>query len=185
MEKVIIDDLPVFINVQTDSLDKLKRLVYFIANSTPSELSFTHLSEKIWLHKSIVENVLTLLSKIWIISLVPKFGTVSERVRKEYKMFLWNTNLYNAYNLHTDIWILRECFFVSQVKRIRLMEIFAPKSGDFTLKLYDNLRNFEIWGKGKNKRKYDEHIFIVKDTLKISEDKRTIPLWLFGLLKEG
>ena len=64
MEKVIIEDLPMFINVQTDSLDKLKRLVYFIANTTPSELSFTNLASKIGLHKSIVENVLTLLSKI-------------------------------------------------------------------------------------------------------------------------
>jgi predicted AAA+ superfamily ATPase len=64
MEKVILEDLPVFVNLQTDSLDKLKRLVYFIANTPPSELSFTSLAKKIGLHKSIVENVLTLLSKI-------------------------------------------------------------------------------------------------------------------------
>ncbi|GHV27654.1 hypothetical protein FACS1894176_09760 [Bacteroidia bacterium] len=47
MEKVIIEDLPVFINLQTDSLDKLKRLVYFIANTPPSELSFSSLATKI------------------------------------------------------------------------------------------------------------------------------------------
>jgi predicted AAA+ superfamily ATPase len=64
MEKVVIEDVPVFVNLQTDSLDKIKRLVYFIANTPPSELSFTNLSTKIGLHKSIVENVLTLLSKI-------------------------------------------------------------------------------------------------------------------------
>jgi predicted AAA+ superfamily ATPase len=43
MDKVIIEDLPVFMNLETASLDKLRRLLYFIANSTPSELSFTSL----------------------------------------------------------------------------------------------------------------------------------------------
>ena len=64
MNKVILDDLPVFVNLQTDSLDKVRRLVYFIANSTPNQLSFTDLASKIGVHKAIVENVLTLLSKI-------------------------------------------------------------------------------------------------------------------------
>jgi hypothetical protein len=136
------------------------------------------------LHKSIVENVLTLLSKIWIISLIPKSWNLSDRVRKQYKIFLGNTCLYTAYNLHTDIGILRECFFVSQIKRLHLMEIFTPKEGDFLLQQYDKTWQFEIWWKGKDKKKYNENIFIVKDGIKVSEDKRTIPLWLFGLLTE-
>ena len=46
-DKVILEDIPVFVNLQTASLDKLRRLLYFIANSTPSELSFLSLSRKI------------------------------------------------------------------------------------------------------------------------------------------
>jgi predicted AAA+ superfamily ATPase len=46
-DKVILEDLPVFLNLQTVSLDKLKRLLYFIADTPPSELSFTSLSKKI------------------------------------------------------------------------------------------------------------------------------------------
>jgi uncharacterized membrane protein len=157
--------------------------LYFIANSTPSELSFTSLWKKIWVDKLIVDNVLTLLNKIWIVSLVPKFGNLSERVRKEYKMFLWNTCLYNAYNLNTDVWILIECFFVSQVKRIQFMEIFTPKSGDFILQLYDKVWKFEIGWKNKTKRKYESDVYIIKDDILVSEDDRIIPLWLFGLLK--
>jgi hypothetical protein len=104
-------------------------------------------------------------------------------VRKEYKIFLGNTNLYNAYNLQTDVGILRECFFVSQLKRIKNAELFTPKEGDFIVQLYDKVRHFEIGGKNKQKGNYDEQTFIVKDTIMLSEDKRTIPLWLFGLLK--
>jgi uncharacterized protein len=183
LDKIIIEDLPVFVNLQTASLDKLRKLIYFIANSTPSELSFTNLSKKVWVDKIIIENVLTLLSKIWIISLIPKFGNLSDRVRKEYKIFLWNTNLYNAYNLSTESWILRECFFISQVKRVDNIEIFTPKIWDFTLQIYDKALHFEIWWKNKSLWKYDESIYIIKDNIIISEDKRIIPLWIFWLLK--
>lgn len=183
LDKIIIEDLPVFVNLQTTSLDKLRKLVYFIANSTPSELSFTNLSKKVWVDKVIVENVLVLLSKIWIISLILKFWNLSDRVRKEYKIFLWNTNLYNAYNLSTEIWILRESFFISQVKRIENIEIFTPKLWDFTLQIYDKVFHFEIWWKNKNSSKYSENIYIIKDDITIWENERIIPLWLFGLLK--
>jgi predicted AAA+ superfamily ATPase len=47
IDKVIIEDLPVFVNLQTTSLDKLRRLLYFIANTPPSELNFTNLGRKI------------------------------------------------------------------------------------------------------------------------------------------
>lgn len=183
LDKIVIEDLPVFVNLQTTSLDKLRKLVYFIANSTPSELSFTNLSKKVWVDKVIVENVLVLLSKIWIISLIPKFWNLSDRVRKEYKIFLWNTNLYNAYNLSTEIWIIRESFFISQVKRIENIEIFTPKLWDFTLQIYDKVLHFEIWWKNKNSSKYSENIYIIKDDITIWENERVIPLWLFGLLK--
>lgn len=183
LDKIIIEDLPVFVNLQTTSLDKLRKLVYFIANSTPSELSFTNLSKKIWVDKVIIENVLVLLSKIWIVSLIPKFWNLSDRVRKEYKIFLWNTNLYNAYNLSTEIWILRECFFISQVKRTENTEIYTPKLWDFTLQIYDKVLHFEIWWKNKSSSKYNENIIIVKDDIIIWESEKIIPLWLFGLLK--
>jgi len=183
LDKIIIEDLPVFVNLQTASLDKLRKLIYFIANSTPSELSFTALSKKVWVDKIIIENVLVLLNKIWIISLIPKFWNLSERVRKEYKILLWNTNLYNAYNLTTEIWILRESFFVSQIKRIENSEIFTPKQWDFTLQIYDRVINFEVWWRSKNISKYPENTYIVKDNINISEDDRIIPLWIFWLLK--
>ena len=115
--------------------------------------------------------------------MIPRFGNLSDRVRKEYKIFLGNTNLYNAYNLHTDIGILRECFFASQLKRIKNIELFTPKGGDFIVQLYDKVRHFEIGGKSKQKENYDEQIYIVKDGITLSEHPRVIPLWLFGLLK--
>jgi hypothetical protein len=126
---------------------------------------------------------LTLLSKIWILSLVPKFWNLSDTVRKEYKIFLGNTNLYNAYNLNPDSWILRECFFVSQVKRLKNAELFSPKQGDIIVQIVEQVSHFEIWGKSKKAGKYDDQIYIVKDRIVVSNEKRVLPLRLFWLLQ--
>jgi predicted AAA+ superfamily ATPase len=64
INKIILEDLPTFLNLETSSLDKLSKLLYFIANSTPSEISFSYLANKIKVHTVLVENVMTLLSKI-------------------------------------------------------------------------------------------------------------------------
>jgi hypothetical protein len=38
---------------------------------------------------------------------------------------------------------------------------------------------FEIGGKGKSAKKYPDQTFIVKDGIEVSENEKTIPLWLF------
>jgi hypothetical protein len=162
-------------------------LVYFIANTLPSELSINGLSQKIWLSKEIVDNVLYLLNKIWFINLVQKWENISQKVRKEYKIFLWNTNKYFVNNLEPEIWTIREAFFVSEIKKLdtlwNYLEISVPNNNDFVVKY--NLKEeykFEIWWKNKKKWKYDKNTFIVKDDISVSQDERTIPLWLFGFL---
>ncbi len=183
LDKIIIEDLPVFLDFKTVSIDKLRKLFYFISNSTPSELSYTNLWVKIWLNKVVVENALNLLNKIWLVALIPKFWNLSERVRKENKIFLWNPNLYNSYSKKTDIWILRESFFISQLRKIPKSEIFVPKKGDFTLEIYDKVFNFEVWWKHKKQNKYPKNTYIIKDDITISENNHIIPLWIFWLIK--
>ncbi|MDR3150114.1 MAG: hypothetical protein LBU14_00275 [Candidatus Peribacteria bacterium] len=47
IDKVILEDLKYMKDYETQSLDKLSKLVYFIANTLPSELSINGLSQKI------------------------------------------------------------------------------------------------------------------------------------------
>ena len=184
LDKIILEDIPIFLNMQTNSLDKIRKIFYFIANSSPSELSFTFLSKKIWIDKSIVENVLVLLNKIWLIHLIPKFWDLSTRVRKEYKILLWNTNLYSAYNISTDIWTLRESFILSVFNKIENSEVFLPKSWDFILNTLEKKYTFEVWWKSKNKKQiYNiKNSFVVWDNI-VVWDKNKIPLWLFWLIE--
>ena len=183
LDRIVLEDLPVFLDFKNLSLDKLRKLFYFISNSTPSELSFTSLWKKINLNKNVVDNALSLLNKIGIVSLIPKFWNLSDRVRKEYKILLWNPNLYWAYSKETDIWIIRESFFVSQLRKIKNSEIFLPQKWDFILEKFDKNYYFELWWKNKLQRKYPKNTFIVKDNIKISESDYIVPLWVFWLIE--
>ncbi len=183
LDRIILEDLPVFLNFKIQSLDKLRKLFYFISNIPPSELNFTSLWKKIGLDKTVVENALFLLNKIGVVKLIPKWWNLSDRLRKQYKILLWNPNLYNAYSFQPDIWVIRESFFISQIAKLKDVEIFLPKKWDFVVEKFDKVWYFEIGWKKKRKTNYPENIFIVKDDIKISESDRVIPLWVFGLVE--
>jgi len=182
LDRIILEDLQYIKNYQTQSLDKLSKMIYFIANTTPSELSINHLSKKIWIDKNVVDNVLFLLSKIWTINLIQKWDKISEKVRKEYKIFLWDTNKYYVNNLEPEIWTIREAFFVSELKKIKNLEITLPTKWDFKVELNNEIFHFEIWWKSKKQSKYPKNTFIIKDDILISENENIIPLWVFWLI---
>ncbi len=183
LKKVIIEDLPTFKVFKSVSLIKLQKIFYFIANNLPSDLSFLSLSKKVWVDKKIIEDVLFLLNKIWIVSLIPKFWSLSDIVRKEYKVFLWNPNLYYIRNYSPNVWIIRESFFISQIRKIKNIEIFSYSKWDFFVKYLNKTYVFEIWWKNKNFRqiKWEKNAYLIKDDIIVWEDN-IIPLWLFSLL---
>lgn len=188
IHKVIFEDLQYIRNYETQSLDKLSKLIYFIANTSPSELSINHLSKKLWLNQEIVDNTLYLLNKIWIVNLVQKWEKLSEKIRKEFKIFLWDPNKYFVNNLEPEIWTIREAFFISEMKKLDSLdspiEISVPNKWDFKVEYLWNEKvyNFEIWWKNKKIWKYKKWTFIVKDEISVSEWDNVIPLWLFGFL---
>lgn len=180
LDRVILEDLSYIKNFHTQSLDKLSRLLYFISQTSPSELSINYLSKKVWVDKNIVDSVMFLLSKIGTINLVQKWDKLSEKIRKEYKIFLWDTNKYLIYNKEVEIWTIREAFFVSEIKKLKNIEISLPNKQDFLVKTNNKNYIFEIWW--KNKKLNNKNIFILKDNIALSEEKNIIPLWLFGFL---
>jgi len=182
LDRIILEDLQYIKNYQTQSLYKLSKMIYFIANTTPSELSINHLSKKIWIDKNVVDNVLFLLSKIWTINLIQKWEKLSEKSRKEFKIFLWDTNKYFVNNLEPEIWTIREAFFVSELKKLNNIEISLPKQWDFKIEKNWKIYHFEIWWKSKKQWKYSENTFIIKDWISVSENEKVIPLWLFWFL---
>ncbi len=181
LEKLLLEDLPVFHIFKTASLQKLSKLFYFLANIPPSDLTIHSLAKKLNLDHSFLENVLYILDKIWVVHLIPKYWNISDRIRKQYKILLGNPNIYFAYNLNPDIWALRESFFANMIKRIPNVQIYAGKQQDFMIIVDEKQYKFELWGKSKPRSKYNPDTFIVKDDILISQEN-ILPLYLLGFL---
>jgi hypothetical protein len=124
-----------------------------------------------------------LLDKIWVVVLVPKFWSLTDVVRKEYKIFLWNPNLYYIWSYSPNIWTIRESFFLSQIRKIQNIEIFSYGKWDFLVKSFDKQYIFEIWWKNKTKKQiaWEKNAFIVLDDIIVWEESK-IPMWIFSLL---
>jgi hypothetical protein len=189
-EKIIIEDLPSFINFQTSTLIKVKKIFYFIANTLPWDLNYSSLARKIWVNSDTLENIVFILSKIWVINLIPKSIWLSDMLRKEFKIYLWNPNLYYSYDLNTNIWIIRESFIIHFLKRLInsrneiQTDLSLPTNWDILFTYNNTNYIFEIWWKNKTKKQIKnlENAFIVSDDIIISEYNK-IPLWLFWLIK--
>ena len=191
LEKIITEDLPSFINSQAITLIKMKKIFYFIANSLPWDLNYSSLAKKIWVHQDTLENILFIMSKIWVVNLVAKSIWVSDMLRKEFKIYLWNPNLYYANNLDIDIWIIRESFVLHFFKRLINrqnefdIDISLPRKWDLHFKYKNKNYIFEIGWKNKTTKqiKNIKNSFIISDDIMLWEANK-IPMWLFWLMKD-
>jgi len=184
LERIIVWDLPSIKNFDTLTIRSLQKLFYFLSHIPPSEISISSLADKIGINKVTLSQVLDLLDKIWVIFLVPKYGSLTDKLRKQYKIFLSNPNKYFAYNRRPSEWTLRESAFLFFVSFIRWAEVFAGKGSDFWLQVGEKTFKFEIWWKSKagKKAKYQGWTYLVIDDIKVSNEKNVIPLWIFGFL---
>ncbi len=187
LQKTLLEDLPTFMNLQTSSLSKLEKLFYFIAKNLPSELNYKSLAEKIWISKDLLESIIVYLDQIWVLNIAIRTNKLTDIIRKEFKIFLWNPNMYYAYQSGDNIWTIRESFVLNVLKQINKSllindNILLPEFGDLIYTYKWNQYYFEIWWKNKTKKqlKNMKNSFIVVDDVIWSENR--IPLWLFWLI---
>ncbi len=88
IKKVILEDLPTFMNLQTSSLAKLEKMFYFIAKNQPSELNYKSLALKIDISKDLLESIIYYLDKIGVLSIAIRSNKLNDIIRKEFKVFL-------------------------------------------------------------------------------------------------
>lgn len=188
LQKVILEDLPTFLNMNTATVFKLEKLFYFIAHTPPSDFNYVSMSKKIWLSNDSLENVLYYLDQIGVINLVIRSNKLSDIVRKEFKVFLGNPSLYYAYMDNPPPGTLREACAIHHIKQARKKELFPdtiilPRYGDLAFEHDGNIVTIEVWWVNKTDAQVSSipNRFIVHDNLEIWYDNH-IPLWLFGLL---
>ena len=180
VKKMIYEDGIDFMKIE--KISDLEKLLYFIANTVQNKLSYTALAKKLQVHPKTIQNYLIFLEKIGIIKNIPKYGTISDSLRKEVKPYFMATNFVYVFcvDCFSDaiIWKLRENFFVSSIKNFNLnVDMFFKTTTDFVIKFQNKEYEFEIWWKSKTRK----DVFVVKDDI-LLWDENTIPLWVFWML---
>jgi uncharacterized protein len=173
-------DLPLVLNVNVHNLQKIKKLLYFIAVSVPFKPNMTQLAGSLDLNRQTLNTYLRHLHDSGIISLLWDESKTFNLLAKPEKIYLNNPNLCHLVpQAQINIGNLRETFFMNQLACSDHM-VFAAKKGDF---LIDHKYLFEIGGHNK---KFGQIADLPDSYLAVDDQlhgaKKTIPLWLFGFL---
>lgn len=172
-------DLPYVIDINLNSIEKIRRLLYALAESSPFKPNIQKLSEKVGVTRNTIIAYLTYLQETELLLLLRSATKGVSAMQKPEKVYLQNPNLFYAIAPGSvDVGSLRETFFYNQLQVKHTVQY--PKQGDF---LIDSQWTAEIGGKNKGKQQLmgAQNGFIAADDLEIGyQDK--IPLWLFGFL---
>lgn len=175
------DLLSIYPSLTGNSINKIKKLLTFIAGSVPFIPDYTKIKNIIEVSDvRTLKNYFSYLENGGLITLVGKAGKKLDRLDKPEKVYLGTTNQIYAIsnNQAADIGSIRETFFLSSLKD--KFELTVPAKGDF---MVDNKYIFEIGGKNKGfeQIKNQDNAYLAIDGIENGFDKK-IPLWLFGFL---
>lgn len=180
IQVILENDLVALENLNYTTVFKLKKILAFIAESVPFKPNISELSIKVGVSRDFLVKLLYLLNDASIIIMARQAGSPSGIMNKPEKIYLENTNLLQALNIHKEAerGTIRETFFINQLIQNHKIEI--PKAGDF---LVDESYQFEIGGKNKTMKQLGgiKDSFLALDNIEFGF-KKSIPLWLFGFL---
>ena len=178
INQVLEIDIPKFAELSLTTIEKLKKLMYIIAQSVPFKPNYSKLGRDLQTHRTSISDLILLLEKSHLIQIIrdDSFGISS--LGKVDKVYLGNTNLAYAISENTpEIGNIRETVFITSVKP--KYDVTSSSISDFKIGKY----TFEVGGKNKKQKQIQgiENAFIVKDDIEYGHHN-IIPLWAFGLL---
>ena len=157
---------------------KLKKLLYIVAQSVPFKPNFSKLSRDLDVNRNFVPDLMFYLEKAGVINQLRNDTKGIKLLGKVDKVYLNNTNLaYAISDTIPDIGNVRETVFFSFMRTTQ--EVTTSSVADFTIGKY----TFEIGGKNKTQKQIEgiENAYVVKDDIEYGY-KNIIPLWAFGLI---
>ena len=172
-------DIPAVESIDFINIQKLKKLLSVISQSTPFKPNTHKLALLTEVSRPTLIRFFSLLEKAQLLSLLQASTKGIHKMAKPDKIFLNNTNLmYTLAPGNPDKGTMRETFFYNQLKYWHKVEL--PKAGDF---IVDDHYIFEVGGRNKTKAQIAgiENAWIVADDIETGFDKK-IPLWVFGFM---
>jgi len=175
---ILYTDLVNVVKIDSSKIDSLKKLLLSICVSNPLETSLEKLSSLVGITKPTLYKYLDYLSRAELIHHIVYEAKRFKNIKKQDKLYINNTNLFQALCLNSNIGNIRETFFVSMLYKKYTLN-YVDK-GDF---LVDEKFTVEIGGKNKNfnQIKDIQNSFVVADDIEVGFGAK-IPLYLFGFL---
>lgn len=180
IKQIVEEDIPKFADMEIASVQKLKKLLYMLAQSVPFKPNYSKLERDLGISRNALPKYLLYLEKAGLIAILREKAKGIKILEKMEKVYLQNPN--QAYVLSEDlpnIGNIRETIFITWMQTGHFISSSAVS--DFEV---DGL-TFEIGGKKKGKKQIAEipqgQGFIVKDDTEYVY-QNAIPLWMFGFI---
>lgn len=178
MNTILHTDLSKIFSIQPDKIDTLKKLLLTICVSKPLEFSIDKLASTVGITKTTLYKYIAYLDDAELIKQITHEGKRFAALRKSDKLYLANTNLFEALCVNRDIGTLRETYFVSNISTKHKLHYID--NGDF---LIDEKYTVEIGGRSKSFKQIKDitNSYVIADDLEVGFGNK-IPLWIFGFL---
>ena len=178
LKQIVEVDIPMFANMQISSGNKLKKLLYVLAQSVPFKPNNAKLERDLQLNRNSLPAYFEYLEKAGLINLLREKTAGIKILEKVGKVYLNNPNIaYALSETAPEIGNLREIIFFA-LMRVK-HSVFSSKIADFEIGGY----TFEIGGKNKKHKQISNipNAYIVKDDIEYAY-MNTIPLWMVGFV---
>ena len=180
IKQVVEDDVPKFADMEIASVQKLKKLLYILAQNVPFKPNYAKLERDLGISRNTLPKYMQYLEKAGLIGVLREKVQGIKLLEKIEKIYLNNPN--EAYILSDEtpnIGTLRETIFFAWLRVEHLVS--SSLVSDFEV---DGL-TFEIGGKNKGKKQLatlpSDKAYVVKDDTEYVF-QNFIPLWMFGFV---
>jgi len=178
LKQVIETDIPMYAEMNVSSVQKLKKLLYSLAQSVPFKPNYQKLERDLGISRNTLPQYMLYLEKAGLINVLPEKAHGIKNLEKVDKIYLSNPNFsMSLSDTEPNIGNLRETIFLAWLKVVN--RVTSSPVSDFEI---DNM-TFEVGGKRKGKKQIEglPDAYIVKDDVEYKY-RNEIPLWHFGFL---
>ena len=182
LKKVVMttveEDIPRYAEMSISSREKLKKLMYVLAQSVPYKPNYSELERDLGIPRNTLPDYVAYLEKARLLSALRDNIKGNGALRKIEKLYLDNPNMaYALSDADPDLGNIRETVFIAWMKD--LYPITASSISDFEI----NGKTFEVGGKKKKKKQIQSAAegYVVKDDIEYVY-QNIIPLWMFGFV---
>lgn len=175
---ILENDIPKFAELSISTVNKLKTLLYIIAQSVPFKPNYSKIARDLNIHRNVIADLMIWLDKANLINILRDETKGISLLGKVDKIYLNNPNIaYVLSDKEPEIGNIRETIFLTWMNT--MFPVTSSKEADFKIGDY----TFEIGGKDKKQSqiKNIDNAYLVKDNIEYGY-KNEIPLWAFGLL---